>query len=90
MRPGRPRAAGGRVRRDESGHRDRVDELFLIVLFGFAALAVDLGNGYYVSQKAQNAADAAALAGAPYLPGRPAGAQAPRGRWPRPTGSRTA
>ena len=74
--PGQPgRSAGRGGRRDESGLVLVWTTLFLMVLLGFAALAVDLGHAYYVSQKAQNAVDAAALAGAPYLPGDLAGAQ---------------
>jgi Flp pilus assembly protein TadG len=65
----------GRLRRDEGGFVLVWTALFIIVLLGFAALAVDLGHSYYVGQRAQNAADAAALAGAPYLPGDLAGAQ---------------
>lgn len=65
-----------RVRRDESGLVLVWTSLFLMVLLGFAALAVDLGHAYFVGQKAQNAVDAAALAGAVYLPGDLAGAQA--------------
>ena len=66
----------GRVRRDESGLVLVWTALFLMVLLGFAALAVDLGHSYYVGQKEQDAADAAALAGAIYLPGDVASAQA--------------
>jgi Flp pilus assembly protein TadG len=66
----------GRMRRDEGGFVLVWTALFLMVLLGFAALAVDLGHSYYVGQQAQDAADAAALAGAPYLPGDLAGAQA--------------
>jgi len=36
----------------------------MFVLVGFVALAVDFGYAYYTTQKLQNAADAAALAGA--------------------------
>ena len=61
--------------RDESGLVLVWTALFLTVLLGFAAVAVDLGHAYYVSQRAQNASDAAALAGAPYLPADLAGAQ---------------
>jgi hypothetical protein len=35
----------------------------MVVLVGFVALAVDLGNAYYARRTAQNAADGAALAG---------------------------
>ena len=45
--------------------------MFLMVLVGFAALAIDVGHGYLVAQRAQNAADAAALAGTVYLPDDP-------------------
>ncbi len=38
--------------------------LLLVVLFGFMALAIDLGRTYVVRTELQNAADAAALAGA--------------------------
>jgi Flp pilus assembly protein TadG len=58
-----------RVQNDESGLALVWAVLFLIVLIGFAALAVDIGHGYQVAQRAQNAADAAALAGTIYLPG---------------------
>ena len=65
-----------RIRRDENGLVLMWMSLFLIVMLGCTALAVDLGHAYFVSQNAQNAADAVALAGAPYLPGDLAGAQA--------------
>jgi len=38
--------------------------LFLVVLLGFAALAIDLGRAWVVRNELQNAADVAALAGA--------------------------
>jgi Flp pilus assembly protein TadG len=60
------------LRRDESGLALVWLSLFLLVLLGFAALAVDLGHGYLVAQDAQNAA---ALAGTIYLPGDLASAQ---------------
>ena len=40
-----------------------------VTLFGLAAFAVDVGNWYLTGQQAQRAADAAALAGVPSLPG---------------------
>ena len=43
--------------------------LILIVLMGFSAFAVDVGNWYLTGQRAQRAADAAALAGVTKLPG---------------------
>ncbi len=42
--------------------------LLLVVMLGVAAFAVDLGHAYYVAQQAQDAADAAALSAATYLP----------------------
>ena len=39
----------------------------MVVLVGFVALAVDLGNAYYARRTAQNGADGAALAGASRL-----------------------
>lgn len=39
------------------------------VIFGCAALTIDVGNWYFVGQKVQRAADAAALAGVTYMPG---------------------
>lgn len=46
------------------------------VVFGMAALTVDVGNWYFVAQDVQRAADAAALAGVTYLPGNLAQAKA--------------
>ena len=42
--------------------------LTLVLLLGVAAFAVDLGFAYYTGERAQNAADAAALSGAALLP----------------------
>jgi Flp pilus assembly protein TadG len=64
----------GRIRADESGLALIWASMFLIVMLGFAALAVDIGHGYAVAQRAQNAADAASLAGTVYLPGDVGGA----------------
>lgn len=64
-----PKTRRWRIERDESGLALVWMSLFLMVLVGFAALAVDLGHGYFVAQRAQNAADAAALGGTIYLPG---------------------
>jgi hypothetical protein len=44
-----------------------VTALLLIVLLGFTAFAIDFGNAYIVKNELQNAADAAALAGASVL-----------------------
>ena len=60
-----------RIRRNESGLALVWMSMFLMVLVGFAALAIDIGHGYLVAQRAQNAADAAALAGTVYLPADP-------------------
>ena len=42
--------------------------LLMIVMLGVAAFAVDLGHAYLVGQQEQDAADAAALSAASYLP----------------------
>jgi len=49
----------------------------ITVLMGFAGLAVDLGNWYLHIQRAQRAADAAALDGDVYMPARFADAAVP-------------
>ena len=43
--------------------------LLMTVLLSFCAFAVDVSNWYFTGQRAQRAADAAALGGVPYLPG---------------------
>ncbi|OAJ52095.1 hypothetical protein A6V36_18415 [Paraburkholderia ginsengiterrae] len=57
--------------------------LFLVVLLGFAALAIDIGRALVVRNELQNAADAAALAGVNQLTGLVAapGTAAPAGKW---------
>lgn len=45
-----------------------------VVLLGFAGLALDIANWYLTANKSQKAADAAALAGAVYLPDDPTAA----------------
>jgi hypothetical protein len=45
------------------------------VIFGLAALTIDVGNWYFVAQNVQRAADAAALAGVTYMPGNLAQAE---------------
>lgn len=47
-----------------------------LVLFGMAAFSVDVGRWYLEARHAQRAADAAALAGVPYLPSNPTQAYA--------------
>ena len=77
-RPFAPFGAGRRswfARRDEDGLVLVWTSMFIVVLFGFASLAVDIGRGTYVSERARDATDAVPLAGAPYLPGNLAGAQ---------------
>ena len=54
--------------RSERGYVAVTVAIMLTVLLGFCAFAVDVGNWYYTGQRAQRAADAAALAGVPYLP----------------------
>ena len=65
---------GLRARRDERGYIAVTTGLILIVLMSFCAFAVDVGNWYLTGQRAQRAADAAALAGVTKLPGNQAGA----------------
>ncbi len=67
-RPGSP------TRRDERGYIAVTTGLILIVLMSFCAFAVDVGNWYLTGQRAQRAADAAALAGVTKLPGNQTGA----------------
>lgn len=72
-------------RRDAGGPEGQIlvlFALFLIVLIGFAAVAVDLGSYLKVRRDYQNAADAAALAGAPFLLGpSPDRANARKAAW---------
>ncbi len=68
-----------RRQRDERGYVAVVSGLLLIVLLGFSAFAVDVGHWYLEGQRAQRAADSAALAGVTELPGdRPAAYQLAR------------
>lgn len=60
------RPSGGTERRSE-GQILVLFALALVALIGFAAVAVDLGSYLKVRRDYQNAADAAALAGAPFL-----------------------
>ena len=55
---------GGRSGRRERGMTLPLVALFIVVLFAFAALAIDLGVLYTARTSAQHAADAGALAGA--------------------------
>jgi hypothetical protein len=54
--------------RDESGAVIVMVAILLPILLGMAGLALDIGNWYLRSHRQQKAADAAALAGAVYLP----------------------
>lgn len=54
--------------KNEDGQALILVTLLMVVLLGFAALVVDLGTLYVTKAKLQNAADAAALAGAQDLP----------------------
>ena len=57
-----------RLRKEESGQSLVMVVLLLSVLLSFSALIVDVGLLYAEKAKLQNAADAAALAGAQFLP----------------------
>ena len=54
--------------RAETGQSAVIVALLMTVICGFAALAIDLGYGYYQKNDLQTAADAAALAAASQLP----------------------
>lgn len=58
-----------RLVNDEGGFTLVFMALFMTILLGSAGMVVDLGNIYLNIQRAQRASDAAALAGAAYLPG---------------------
>lgn len=58
------RPVGFQVLGDERGGTLVLVAVVLIALFGFAAIAVDVGMGYTAKGEAQRAADAGALAGA--------------------------
>src|SRR3979409_2621085 len=60
--------------RDQRGQTIVITALMLTVLLGFFGLVADVGWLQINIVRAQRAADAAALAGAPYLPGNVAGA----------------
>ena len=52
----------GRIRRSRCGNVILVFALFVVALFGFAALSIDVGNVYDKQRKAQIATDATAYA----------------------------
>jgi Flp pilus assembly protein TadG len=60
--------------RDQRGQTIVITALMITVLLGFFGLVADVGWLQINLVRTQRAADAAALAGAPYLPGNPAGA----------------
>lgn len=60
--------------RIEKGQMMVISALAMTALIGFAALSVDTGRIYMTKSSLQNAADAAALAGAQELPDNPMGA----------------
>jgi Flp pilus assembly protein TadG len=53
---------------DQGGQTLPLIVTFLVVLIGVCGLVIDLGDGYFQRQSAQNEADAAALAGAMAIP----------------------
>jgi Flp pilus assembly protein TadG len=69
MRARRLRALVQRCRGDESGIVIVWMTVVLVLLLSVAAFAVDLVHAYVEAERAQNAADAAALAGATLVPG---------------------
>ncbi|MGZ4687453.1 pilus assembly protein TadG-related protein [Oryzihumus sp.] len=58
-----------RLRRDDQGYVAVLVALLSFVLLAFCAFTVDVGRWYLVGLQEQRAADAAALAGVPNLPG---------------------
>jgi Flp pilus assembly protein TadG len=61
------RRIGGRLR-DETGQALVLTGILIVILLGFAAFAVDLGNAFFAQRELQRSVDAAALAGAQELP----------------------
>lgn len=57
-----------RLKKDESGAAMVVVVLSMVMILGFASLAVDLGNAYNNKVEMQNACDLSALAAAALLP----------------------
>ncbi|MPZ71427.1 MAG: hypothetical protein GEU71_18175, partial [Actinobacteria bacterium] len=62
--------------RDESGATAVIVAICVIMLFGFTALAVDVGRMYEERRELQRTADSAALSGAQLLPASEAAAEA--------------
>lgn len=74
-----PQTEGGylrRIRKEERGFIIVWCSLIMTVLLGIAGFSVDLGNWYLHIQRAQRAADSAALDGAIHLPADPDTAKA--------------
>jgi Flp pilus assembly protein TadG len=67
--------------RGELGQGLVLGTLFMVVILGFAAMAVDVGLFLHERRELQKAADAAALAGAQELPGSPGDAQQRAEEW---------
>src|SRR5689334_14196508 len=63
-----PRPACERLRTDERGVFLAWFALMLVVFFGFAALAIDVGSAYWKKRDLQGAMDAATLAAGAQLP----------------------
>jgi Flp pilus assembly protein TadG len=61
--------------RDERGQAIVLTVLSLVVLLGMAALVLDVGAWFHQKRQLQATADAAALAGAQFLPSNPGGAR---------------
>lgn len=74
-RPFPARDTARRAARDERGFAAFWFAMAMVLLLASGALVVDLGYGYVTAQRAQDAADAAALAGTIYLPTDPNAAQ---------------
>lgn len=74
------RAWKARVSR-ESGQGLILAAAAMLVILGFAALAIDVGRLMHERRELQNAADAAAMAGARELPWSPAAATGAAGDW---------
>jgi Flp pilus assembly protein TadG len=64
-------ALARRLAREQRGQVIPLVAVMLVVILGMAALAIDLGAGYFTKQQAQAAADAAALAAVQDLPSSP-------------------
>ena len=68
-------------RSSERGQGLILAALGMAVLLGFTAMAVDVGLFLHDRRSLQNAADAASLAGVPFLPNNPGAAEAAARQW---------